>query len=187
MDYFQGVITECLRVNRAMFRVRQRCRKNSPWRLTNMTTTRRPRRILPFFLIAALAACATTTLEHKDFKSYSVGQTLSASVGGTFLTAQNGSVEKVKTWVGVMNAPGGWKIEDRYSEDYVRKELIYSGVSGSTVEISYREYRGGLAAPAFYQSVKYDLKESHIISFQNFQIDILNVSNQGISCRLLRD
>ena len=139
-------------------------------------------------LVAALVAgCATTTLEHKDFQSYSVGETISASVGETFLTDQAGSVEKVKTWVGLMNAPGGWKIENRYSQDYVRKELIYSGVSGNTIEISYREYRGGLAAPAFYQSVKYDLAESHIITFQNFQIEILNASNQGISCRILRD
>jgi hypothetical protein len=137
--------------------------------------------------LTALCGCATTTLEHRDFKSYAVGQNLSASVGGTFLTSQSGSVEKVKTWVGLLNAPGGWKIEDRYSQDYLRKELIYSGVSGNTIEISYREYRGGLAAPAFFQSVKYDLTTSRTVTFQNFQIQVLSADNQGISCRLLRD
>ena len=69
----------------------------------------------------------------------------------------------------------------------MRRELIYSGVSGNTIEISYREYRGGYAAPAFYQSVKYDLSESRTVRFQNFQIEILSATNQGISWRLLRD
>jgi len=153
-----------------------------------MKTLNRPGTIaIGLYLCFALSGCATSSLERKDFESYTVGQTLSASVGGTFLTAQAGSVERVKTWVGIMNAPGGWRIENRYSEDWVRRELIYSGVSGNTIEISYREYRGGYAAPAFYQSVKYDLSESRTVKFQNFQIEILSATNQGISCRLLRD
>ena len=72
-------------------------------------------------------------------------------------------VEKVKTWVGLLNSPDGWKIEKRYSEDFYRKELIYSGRSGNTIEISYREFRGGLAAQAFYQNIKYDLSESRLL------------------------
>lgn len=137
--------------------------------------------------LLGVSACATTTLEHRDFKSYVVGQRLAANVGATFLVAQTGSVETVKTWVGILNAPGGWRIENRYSEDYLRKELIYAGVSGNAIEISYREFRGGLAAPAFYQTVQYDLTASHVIWFQNFQLEVLSADNQGISCRLLRD
>jgi hypothetical protein len=156
-------------------------------RMIMITLKRSTAIAIALYASSALCGCATTSLERKDFKSYAVGQTLSAPVGGTFLMAQAGSVERVKTWVGIMNAPGGWRIENRYSEDWVRRELIYSGVAGNTVEISYREFRGGYAAPAFYQSVKYDLAESHTVKFQNFQIEILSATNQGISCRLLRD
>jgi len=103
------------------------------------------------------------------------------------LTPFHISVETVKTWVGLLYSPNGWKIEQRYSADFVRKELIYSGKSGNTIEISYREFRGGLAAPAFYQNLKYDLLESKKITFQNFQIEIINAGNQSITYRILKD
>lgn len=138
-------------------------------------------------LLVALSGCATTTLEQRNYKSYSVGQLLSASVGETFLVDQSGTVRKFKHWVGVLNSPDGWQIDEQYSPDYVRKELVYSGISGSVIEISYREYRGGLAAPAFFQSVKYDLSESKTVRFQKFQIEVVNANNQGIQCRLLGD
>lgn len=138
-------------------------------------------------LSALIGGCATTTLEQREYKTYSIGQTLSASVGETFLTDQSGSVKKVKRWVGILNSSDGWKIEKQHSEDFVRKELIYSGISGNVIDISYREYRGGLAAPAFFQTVKYDLSESKVVRFQRFQIEVLSANNQGIKCKLLSD
>jgi hypothetical protein len=147
------------------------------------------RRQLVLALISALflGGCATTTLESKTFKSYTVGRPATATIGEPFLIDQDGTVEKVKTWVGILNSPNGWKVEDRYSVDFVRKELIYAGKSGSTVDISYREFRGGLAAPAFFQSVKYDLTESPIVRFQRFQIQIDDASNQSITYCILKD
>jgi len=146
-------------------------------------------RSLVFALMPAvfLCGCATTTLESKAFKSYTVGRTATATIGEPFLIDQGGKVEKVKTWVGILNSPNGWKVEDRYSVDFIRKELIYAGKSGSTIDISYREFRGGLAAPAFFQSVRYDLTESPIVRFQKFQIQIDSASNQSITYRVLKD
>ncbi len=74
--------------------------------------------------VATLYGCATTTLERKTFSSYSVGREASATIGEAFLIDQKGSVEKVKTWVGILNSPDGWKVEERYSQDFVRKELL---------------------------------------------------------------
>ncbi len=135
----------------------------------------------------ALLGCATTSLERKTFKSYSVGSEASATIGEAFLVDQNGSVEKVKTWVGIINSPDGWKVEERYSQDFIRKELLYSGKSGTTIEVSYREFRGGFAAPAFFQNLKYDLTESKIIRFQRFSIEVLQADNQTIKYRILSD
>ena len=134
-----------------------------------------------------ITGCASTVLERKTFKGYTVGKELTAPIGVPFLVDQDGTVETVKTWVGLLYSPNGWKIEQRYSADFVRKELIYSGKSGNTIEISYREFRGGLAAPAFYQNLKYDLSESKKITFQNFQIEIINAGNQSITYRVVRD
>jgi hypothetical protein len=145
------------------------------------------RMISAVLAMVIIVGCATTVLERKIFKGYTVGNVLTASIGTPFLVDQDGTVETVKSWVGILNSPDGWKIEKRYSADFVRKELIYAGKSGTTVEISYREFRGGLAAPAFYQNLKYDLSESKSITFQNFQIEIINASNQSITYKVLRD
>lgn len=131
--------------------------------------------------------CATTSVERKTFKSYSVGRITTAVIGDPFLIDQDGSVEKVKTWVGILNSPDGWKVEERYSRDFVRKELLYAGKSGSTIEVNYREFRGGLAAPAFFQTLKYDLGESKIVRFQRFKIEILHADNQTITYKILSD
>lgn len=64
----------------------------------------------------------------------------------------------------------GWKIEERHAVDFASRELIHAGRSGSTIEISYRELRGGWAAPAFFQNLKYDLSESSVMRFQRFQL-----------------
>ncbi len=147
-----------------------------------------PIKIFAASLIAlSLVGCATQTLEHRDIKSYTVGEMLTTPPGGTLLTVQTGSIERVKRWVGILNSADGWQEDTRVSADYVRKELIYGGVSGTTIEISYREYRGGFAAPAFFQSLKYDLKDSKIITFQNFRFDVLGATNSGMTARLLSD
>ncbi len=133
------------------------------------------------------SGCATQTLENHTYKTYSVGKTATATIGEPFLVDQDGSVRKVKRWVGILNSPDGWAVENRYSENYVRKELIYSGKSGNTIEVSYREYRGGLAAPAFFQNLKYDLNESNIVRFQRFRIEVQNATNQTFTYKILND
>lgn len=137
--------------------------------------------------ISIISGCASTVLESKPYKTYTIGRTVTANVGMPFLEAQTGTITKIKHWVGVANSPDGWKIDDIYSSDFIKKELVYSGKSGSTIEIGYREYRSGLAAPAFYQSVKYDLNESNIIGFQNFQFKVNSADNSSISVVIIRD
>jgi hypothetical protein len=136
---------------------------------------------------AALAGCATTTLESQTYKSYSIGVLKNATIGDAFIVDQDGTVSTVKRWVGVLNSPDGWQITNVYSPDYVKKELIYGGKSGSTIEVTYREFRGGYAAPAFYQNLKYDLNSSSTIRFQNFTIQIQQADNQTIVYSVLGD
>lgn len=136
--------------------------------------------------IFTISGC-TSVIESKPYKTYRVGSMVNATVGMSFLEAQTGTKSKVKRWVGLMASPNGWKVEDVYSDDFIKKELVYSGKSGSTIEIGYREYRGGYAAPAFYQSVKYDLNESNIINFQNFGFQVTSANNTSINLLILHD
>jgi hypothetical protein len=116
-----------------------------------------------------------------------VGAVTTTSIGDAFLVDQDGTVETLKTWVGILYSPDGWKVEQRYSRDWVKKELLYSGKTGNTIEIGYREFRGGYAAPAFYQNLKYDLSESKTIRFQNFKIDVLEADNQKLKFKIVAD
>lgn len=134
-----------------------------------------------------LTSCASTVVERREYQSYAVGRQTTATLGEPFLVDQAGDVQRVRKWVGILNSPDGWAVETRNSQDYVRKELIYAGRSGQTIEISYREYRGGLAAPAFFQNLKYDLTESRIIRFQRFKIDVITADNQTITYKILSD
>ena len=138
------------------------------------------------FAAITITGCAEV-LENKRLQSYKVGHTATATIGEPFLVDQAGSVRTVKRWVGLINAPGGWKVEDEYSRDYIRKELIYSGRSGGAIDVSYREFRGGFAAPAFFQNLKYDLSASSIIRFQRFTIEVISADNQSITYKILSD
>lgn len=136
---------------------------------------------------AMLGGCAPQTLNRVTTKSYQVGQRIQAAPGGIILSAQDGQLRTVRRWVGILNSPDGWETTVAQDSSYVKKELIYSGISGSTIEIGYREFRGGLAAPAFYQSAKYDLNASKEISFQNFRFRVDAADNNGMAGVLLSD
>jgi hypothetical protein len=92
----------------------------------------------------------------------------------------------VKQWIGLLYSSDGWRTKTQPSLDYVKKELIHSGVTGSTLEFGCREFRGGYAAQAFYQSVKYDLAQS-VVTFHNFRIEVVSASNSEFKGTLLSD
>lgn len=138
-------------------------------------------------LPAVLVGCASTTVESQGYKSYVVGQTKTATIGDPFLVDQNGTISSVKHWVGIINSPDGWEVTKVASQDFVKKELIYSGKSATTIEVSYREFRGGFAAPAFSQNLKYDLNESKTIRFQRFVIEVISATNQTITYQIVGD
>jgi hypothetical protein len=144
-------------------------------------------RLLALGLALMLIGCASTTLESQNIASYQIGAERTANIGEPLLVDQKGTIETVKEWVGIINSPNGWALKTNYSPDYLRRELVYSGKSGQTIEIAYREFRGGLAAQPFHQSLKYDLSSSNEIRFQNFDLEIIQADNQTIRYRVLSD
>lgn len=137
-------------------------------------------------LILLMTGC-TSVLEVKPYSTYKVGEVRTASVGDAFLEVQKGTVRRVREWVGIANSPDGWRVRDQFSPDFIRKELIFAGLVSNTLSVSYREFRGGLAAPAFFQNLTYDLSVSDEITFQNFKIKILSADNNGIVVKVLSD
>lgn len=66
-----------------------------------------------------------------------------------------------------------------------KEELIYSGRSGNTITLNYREFTDNFARPAFYQEAKYDLSSSKILTFRDFKIKVINADNSSITFEIL--
>jgi hypothetical protein len=120
-------------------------------------------------------------------KSYEIGTPKISSLGNAFFVNQDGEIRKIKYWAGVAEVPGGWAIKEEYSKDFLRQELVYSGKSGNTIKVAYKEFRQNLAAPAFFQNLEYDLSQSKIVRFQRFTIEVMEATNESISYRVLSD
>lgn len=62
-------------------------------------------------------------------------------------------------------------------------EVLYQGVSKGEAKISYREFKGGIARPAFTQDVSYELETdgSGVIAFRGLRIQIVKATREGIT------
>jgi hypothetical protein len=144
------------------------------------------RNLIVITLILLLGGCVTV-MDTRPTQTYRLGEVKTCVIGDPFLVDQKGTVSRVKRWVGILYSRDGWQTTDEYSPDYLRRELLYAGKSGSIIEVTYREFRGGYAAQPFFQGLKYDLSQSKQIRFQNFTLEVLDADNQRITYRLLSD
>jgi len=70
---------------------------------------------------------------------------------------------------------------DKMTEESFKRELIYTGLSGSTLSLAYREFKNDLARPAFSQDLRYDLGSSKTIGYNGARFDILRATNLEIT------
>lgn len=70
-------------------------------------------------------------------------------------------------------------------DDNLRKELIYTGRAGNQISVTYREYKGDLARPAFFQTLTFDLNQGHIFGFQGSRFEVVDASNTQIKYRII--
>lgn len=129
----------------------------------------------------------------------------------------NGELANDKPWINMSggSAPivrmwqSSWKLPEPQlfvqTEGYPVKgsfeaQLIYNGISESVISILYREYVGAkrqrkeitgqqyeMGHPAFYQHLRYDLKQSDQIIFRSLKMKVLRATNQEILFRVLDD
>ena len=108
-------------------------------------------------------------------KGYVVGQESRASMGSTMIS-----------W-----SPKGTINPNNFQGEQVRKELVYSGVSGTTLKLSYKEYYetagSSLARQPFYQELTYDIATDKEINYQDMRILILSADSKGIVYKVLSE
>lgn len=66
-----------------------------------------------------------------------------------------------------------------------QQTLLYSGRVGDKVNISYREFSGNYARPAFSNDVEYDLSSSTEIAYRGARIEVIEATNSSITYRVL--
>lgn len=71
------------------------------------------------------------------------------------------------------------------TQDAVQRTLIYSGKSGSKINVGYREFSGNVARPAFSNNVEYDLGESSQIGYKGALLEIIEATNSYIKYKVL--
>jgi hypothetical protein len=67
------------------------------------------------------------------------------------------------------------------SENNFQQTLIYTGKEQDIIKMSYREFSGNIARPAFTVDVTYNLNESDIIAFRSARFKIISASNTSIT------
>jgi hypothetical protein len=72
-------------------------------------------------------------------------------------------------------------------EGAFRAEMLYSGLTGSTLRATYREFKDDFARPAFFQELQYELSESRTISYKSIRIEVLDATNMRLEYRVLDD
>ncbi|MDB4717954.1 hypothetical protein OAG11_03685 [Verrucomicrobia bacterium] len=71
---------------------------------------------------------------------------------------------------------------------YENWELVYTGKSGNTLNILYREYTADdLARPAFSQNLSYDLENSAFVQFKKTRIKVFEANNSSIAFEVVAD
>lgn len=68
-------------------------------------------------------------------------------------------------------------------QENLQKELVYSGLSQSTITIRYREYWKGISRSDYFQEVKYDLSQGKAIGFRESRFEIVEATNTAITYR----
>lgn len=89
---------------------------------------------------------------------------------------------------GISPVQGRWPTQQLFiksdipsrAENSFKAQLIYSGVSGSTLKLAYREFADDYARAAFSQDLQYDLNESKTVAFKSLRIEILKATNSTV-------
>lgn len=71
------------------------------------------------------------------------------------------------------------------SDNNFQQTLIYSGRVGDRIKVSYREFSGSMARPAFSNEAEYDLSNSSTIAYRGAQIRVIDADNQKITYEVI--
>lgn len=132
--------------------------------------------------------------QHKTFfrpvePNMVIRSALADPYGGMFLNTKTGVICGVATTGGYVCGDGNFSKTDYTATDLLsfQQTLLYSGKVGNKINISYREFKNGMARQAFSHDVEYDLSSSNIVGYKGAQIEVLNATNSSITYKLIKN
>ncbi len=134
-----------------------------------------------------LSACGTTNMRVENLKNYSLNSVKQVNIGSSLILNKKAVVQEGKRWVGLLYSKDGWKHFKEYTDESFMEELIYTGRSGTTVYVSYREYKKDFVRPAFFQELRYDIGQSDTIVFKQYKLKVIEATNEYIRFIVLAD
>jgi hypothetical protein len=75
---------------------------------------------------------------------------------------------------------------EQWARDSFKRELIYAGVSQTTISISYREFSDNVARPAFSQELKYDLNQGSTIGYKGARFEVIKATNTELIYKVIK-
>jgi hypothetical protein len=118
---------------------------------------------------------------------------MNEAIGEYFLAYSNNEL-RLAWYGGFGNLVRGRTIDQNYykkttapiesSSDF-QQTLIYTGRTGNVIRMTYREFSGNLARPAFTIDVTYDLSDSDIIAFREARLQVIEATNVSIQYKVL--
>ena len=139
-------------------------------------------------LLLVLSACASQPqYDVTKNQNYAIGIEKKVTVGEVMLMKEHIVWVEQKRWVGLFYSSGGWEHTRFATDESFREELIYTGRTGHTVAITYREFKKEFARPAFYQNLIYDVSTSDEVVFRNYRLKLLGADNTGIKFIVVSD
>lgn len=108
---------------------------------------------------------------------------------------EDGAFEEIRVptlrfggWAKIKTAPVPYEeAVDQEQTNGFREELLYQGVAGSSLSISYREFKDDFARPAFQQDLQYTLapEGETEIAFRGARIIVISATNTMIRYRVV--
>ena len=135
------------------------------------------RRFLLVFLVAILAGLFSVSCGAPYYeKGYRLGISNTTALGMPIIqyTEKNSWANPQK--VAGFTGPGRFM-----------QELVYTGRSGNTIKLIYREFVNDMARPSFYTDLQYDLSQSKIIVYKQYRIQVFDATNEAITYSVIAD
>jgi len=82
-----------------------------------------------------------------------------------------------------------YSLSNIYTDEYFKNSILFQGRVDNKIKISYREFIGSTARPAFTQDVQYEVdnKGHAMIGFKGLRIKVLEATNLDIKYKVLKD